>query len=395
MRLPMIRTLLMVMACLIAPCALTRSVQAAAPNTLSTEELADGWILLFDGETLFGWTAANKADWKAADGAITASEGDEGLLHTTAQWANYVLKVDYRIAPGGNSGVFLRTPPVVTDVKSEVYEVNITSADNAFPTGSLVQRQRAEAVDEDGAWHSLEITADGGRFQVTRDGKQILDATDPKPLGRGYIGLQFRFGQVEFRNIKLKPLGMKSLFNGKDLTGWKTYPDMKSVFSVTPQGEIHVRDGLGQLETVGQYGDFTMQLDVFVNGQGLNSGVFFRCIPGETMNGYECQIQNAFVDGDRTKPKDCGTGGIFRRQDARRVVSNDFEWFTMTIHADDRHFATWVNGYPVADWTDPRPKDNNPRKGLRLEAGTIMLQGHDPTTDLSFRNLRITEVPGR
>jgi hypothetical protein len=220
----------------------------------------------------------------------------------------------------------------------------------------------------------------------------VLDYTDPKPAAGGPIGLQFRTGKVEFRNIKLKPLGMRSIFSGKDLNGWKTYPDMKSRFSVTPEGWLKVKDGRGQLESEGQYADFTLDLEVFVNGKALNSGVFFRCIPGEQMNGYECQIQNGFLDGDRTKPQDCGTGGFFRRQSARKVVANDQEWFRLTLLADGPHMAAWVNGYQVSDWTDTRPANANPRKGLRLEAGTLMLQGHDETTDLSFRNLRIAEL---
>ena len=388
-----IRTTLLTLLCLTFGATLTVAGAAEKTNTLSPEEVADGWILLFDGETLFGWRPASKVDWKAADGVISADKGEQGLLRTTSQWGNYVLKADFRVAPGGNSGVFLRTPPVVTDVRRRAYEVNIAGADNPFPTGSLVERRRAESVPDGDGWRSFEITADGGRFLVKLDGKQILDYTDPKPLGRGYIGLQFRKGLIEFRNVKLKPLGMKSLFNGKDLAGWKTYPDMKSVFSVTPKGELNVKNGKGQLETAGRYGDFTMQLDVFVNGKALNSGVFFRCIPGETMNGYESQIQNGFKDGDRNKPADCGTGGIFRRQNARRVVANDFEWFSKTLHVDGPHVAVWVNGYQVSDWSDRRKPNKNPRRGLRLAPGTIMIQGHDPTTDLSFRNLRIVEVP--
>jgi len=113
------------------------------------------------------------------------------------------------------------------------------------------------------------------------------------------------------------------------------------------------------------------------------------------MNGYECQIQNGFLDGDRTKPQDCGTGGFFRRSDARKVVADDFTWFHMTLCADDKHMAAWVNGYQVSDFTDNRSPDANPRKGLRLEPGTIMIQGHDPTTDLSFRDLKIAETPQR
>ncbi len=370
--------------------------QAAEPNALSAEEIADGWILLFDGHTLFGWKAASKANWAVRDGAITANDGPEGLLCTTSQWGNYVLRVEFRAEKGANSGVFLRTSPQPTDVTTKCYELNIADPGaSEYPTGSFVQRKKAAGTFDTTTWRTFEVTADAGRFAVKLDGRPVLDYTDPKPLGRGFIGLQFRNGKVEFRNVKLKPLGAKSLFTGKDLSGWKTYPELPSVFTVTPEGWLNVKNGRGQLETAGQYADFTLRLDAFVNGKALNSGVFFRCIPGENMNGYECQIHNGFLDGDRNKPQDCGTGGFFRRQDARRVVANDFEWFTLTLHADGPHMAAWVNGYPVSDWTDTRPADPNPRKGLRLAAGTLMIQGHDPTTDLSFRNLRLAELPPR
>jgi len=400
MNIPRLAWWLLLAVCLVAGHGFqgTAAPAAGPHNTLTPAEIAEGWLLLFDGETLFGWKAASEANWNVTDGIITASEGKPGLLLTTSQFADYVLKCDFRAAQGTNSGLFLRTIPTPgrADLTTQCYELNIgSSAISKWPTGSMVQRQRVDGDPTGTDWQTFEVIADGGHFLVKLDGSQVLDYTDPKPLGRGFIGLQFASGKIEFRNIKLKPLGLKDMFNGKNLVGWKTYPEMKSRFTITPEGWINVKDGRGQLESEDQYADFTMQLDVFSNGKALNSGVFFRCIPGETMNGYECQIQSAYLDGDRTKPQDCGTGGIFRRQNARRVVSNDFELFKMTIHADGDHMATWVNGYPVTDWTDPRAPHANPRKGLRREAGTIMLQGHDPTTDLSFRNLRIRENPAR
>lgn len=368
----------------------------AAPNTLTGEELARGWILLFDGETLFGWQAASEADWSVVHGAITATKGEPGLLHTTAEFANYILKLDFRGVQGGNSGVFLRTTPDPTDVSQDCYELNLADPEvSDWPTGSFVDRKKSVPIGHSKDWRCLQVTADGGRFLVELDGQSILEYTDPDPVGRGRIGLQFRQGSIQFRNVKLKPLGAKSIFNGQDLSGWKEYPRMKSTFSVTPQGWLNVRGGRGQLETEGQYADFTLQLEVFVNGQALNSGIFFRSIPGEAMNGYECQIQNGYRDGDRTKPQDCGTGGIFRRQEARRIVADDFQWFYLTLHADGDHMAAWVNGYQVSDWSDTRRPHANPRKGRRLEAGTIIIQGHDPTTDLSFRNLRVAVLPPR
>ena len=57
--------------------------------------------------------------------------------------------------------------------------------------------------------------------------------------------------------------------------------------------------------------------------------------------------------------------------------------------------AVWVNGYQVTDWTDRRKPDENPRRGLRLGPGTIMIQGHDPTTDISFRDLKAGEMSSR
>ncbi|HEV7223282.1 MAG TPA: DUF1080 domain-containing protein [Pirellulales bacterium] len=367
---------------------------AEAPNTLSREEIAEGWILLFDGETDFGWKASGKANWKVADGAISVSDGEKGLFCTTSEFGDYVLKADFRAEKSTNSGIFLRTPARPTDPKSDCYELNIAADDNPFPTGSFVGRKKCDGGRTTGDWQSYEATADGGHFTIKLDGKRVLDYVDPKPVARGLIGLQLNSGPVEFRNVKLKPLGLKSIFNGRDLSGWKVFPGKQSKFSVTPKGELNVKNGPGALESEAQFGDFVLQLEVFSNGKHLNSGIFFRSIPGEFSNGYESQIQNGYKDGDRTQPVDFGTGAIYRRQKARKVVSNDFEWFSKTLVVSGDHVAVWVDGYPVTDWTDTRPPNANPRQGLRREAGTLILQGHDPTTDLSFRNLRAAETPG-
>jgi len=366
------------------------------PKPLTDSELADGWISLFDGQSLFGWKAHSKADWQVKDGAIFVSGGERGLLCTTVQFDNYVLKADFRAAKNTNSGFFLRTAPVLgmNDVATRCYELNIAPPDNPFPTGSYVTRQKGKTVPERaGEWQSYEVTVDGAKSTVKLNGEMVLEYTDPKPVGRGYIGLQLNEGQVEFKNIKLKPLGLAPLFNGKDLTGWKNHPESKSTFTANANGEIHVTStGRGVLESEKQFGDFVMQMEAISHAPELNSGMFIRSVPGEFANGYESQIHNGIKDGDRKQPKDFGTGGIYRRVPARVVVPNDKEWFYKTIVADGPHISVWINGYQVTDWTDDRKPDKNPRNGLRTEAGTLQLQGHDPTTDLSFRNIRAREL---
>ena len=377
------------------PAATKPAVPPPEPLPLSKEELAAGWIRLFDGSTLFGWQASSDADWQVVDGAIRVSQGTKGLLCTTTPFSNYVLSVEFRSAAGTNSGIFLQTPLSPQDPASDCYELNIADSDNPFPTGSLVKRQKAAGNFDSTDWQRYEVTVLGDTITVVLDGKQVLQYSDAKPLHRGLIGLQLNEGLVDFRDIKLKPLELKPLFNGQDLTGWKNYPDMASKFTVTEEGWLNVQDGRGQLETEQQLGDFVLQLECMTHAKNLNSGIFFRCIPGDVMMGYECQIHNGMKDQDPLKPKDCGTGGFFRRQDARRVVAEDLTWFHQTLIVNGPHMAAWVNGYQVSDWTDERPTHENPRKGLRLAAGTIMIQGHDPTTNISFRNLQASELPAR
>ncbi len=72
------------------------SADTAKPNTLTADEIADGWLLLFDGESMYGWEPSSKADWKVAGGVISVTSGEKGLLCTTSQWADYVFKVDFR-----------------------------------------------------------------------------------------------------------------------------------------------------------------------------------------------------------------------------------------------------------------------------------------------------------
>jgi Domain of Unknown Function (DUF1080) len=375
------------------------AARALSSAPLTSEEIADGWIRLFDGETLFGWKANNPDNnWQITDGVVHADKGEQGLLVTTTEFADYELRCDFRLAKGGNSGIFLRTSFQPKDPVTDCYELNMCDSHPKFPTGSLVGLVKPDrVVSGEEAWHTYRVITLGNRIDVEIDGEKILSYTDPRPTARrrGFIGLQKNVGKAEYRNVVLKPLLTSPLFNGKDLAGWRVVPGGKSQFTVEDSA-IHVKNGGGFLETESVWGDFLLQAEIRTNGKHLNSGIFFRAMPGTAKapsNGYEAQVHNAWKNDDRTKPVDFGTGAIYRRIPARRVVSNDFEWFTMTVAATGPHIGVWVDGEQVTDWTDPRMPSENPREGLRTKAGHFSLQGHDPTTDLSFRKLRAAELP--
>ena len=141
--------------------------------------LDDGWISLFDGETLFGWQPTGDAKWEVVDGEIRTNGDKPGFLMSTTEWGDYLLHVEFKAAERTNSGVFLQTPLEPTDPARDCYELNIAPADNPFPTGSFVGRQKVNdrkakwqpAADE---WHSFDVAVLGDEFAVRLDGKSVL-----------------------------------------------------------------------------------------------------------------------------------------------------------------------------------------------------------------------------
>ena len=146
------------------------------------------------------------------------------------------------------------------------------------------------------------------------------------------------------------------------------------------------------------YADFVLQLDARVfeqpGGRKGDSGIFVRGVPGTFLPGYEAQIYNGYDDNDRTLAANFGTGGLYPFFAARRVLPNDGEYFNLTFLARGRHLATWVNGYPVAEFDDARPVGSAMREGALLKAGPIILQSLAATSRTDFRKLRIAGYPG-
>lgn len=342
--------------------------KAAPASSLSKDEIAKGWIMLYDGQTPFGWTTDKEI---VIEDGILKLKG--GTLTSTSAFGDFELTIESKLNKGKAATLILN------------------GADYKIP-----------AKD---AWTTSKWSVDSkGDSHTVKTGK-AFEASKRPGASHTHIAIKVPTGsEFDVRSINLRPLSLKSIFNGKDLTGWKPLPGYKSVFTVTKAGEINVKNGNGDLQSDGQWKDFVLQLDIISNGDNLNSGIFFRSIPGEFWQGYEAQIRNEWQGHskdkqqnakpeDRTKPIDIGTGGIYNRQPTRKVVSSDHEWFTYTILADGPHIATWVNGYQTADYTDNQPEATSARKGRFLGKGVITIQGHDPTTDLSFKNIRITELP--
>ncbi len=381
-----------------APFAFEAEVYEASADDLLAARLpiaqtSEGWVRLFDGHTMFGWMLAGKANWRVEDGALTADRGESCLLSTTTKWADFELELEFQSEAETNSGVFLRSVLDPTDPKTDCFEINIAPPDNPFPSGSIVGRTKCDRYEGSAEnWHTMNLVCDGDNLTVKIDETLMCENTDAGSPRTGHIGLQFRSGAVRFRNIRVRPVGLEDLLDA-DLSRWKRYDDMPGEFSVNDELELIVDGGNQQLESKDSYGDFTLLTDYKMDDPLSNSGLFFRAIPGDVMMGYECQVNNAIVDGNPLQPADCGPGGIFRRQDARIVAGEPGRWNSILLKADGTHMATWVNGIQVTDVIDDRPADENPRRGARIKPGTLIVQGHDETTHAAYRKIAVKPSP--
>ncbi|MGL4550323.1 MAG: 3-keto-disaccharide hydrolase [Gemmataceae bacterium] len=330
------------------------AAEGEKPDALTPEEAAKGWLLLFDGETTFGWKIDGEA--KVEKGVLILGGTKPTTAVVTTSFPHCRVNVELEVQ--GKGAVTPVVAGVFTTVEGRTASLSELSTEGSSPSVPLAISVPAET-------------------------------------------------RVLVRKARVLPLAQTPLFNGIDLTGWKQFKGdpkrEKSKFTVA-DGVLTVKDGPGDLATQKLLDDFVLQFECKSNGKHLNSGVFFRAIPDQYQNGYEAQIQHDFtletpkkylVDeksgGKRevlSRARDFGTGAIYRRVPARKAAAKDGEWFTMTVVARGRHVATWVNGVQQVDWTDGRPPHDNPRNGYREKAGAVSIQGHDPTTDLSFRNLR-------
>jgi hypothetical protein len=225
----------------------------AADNVLTPQEKTQGWILLFDGQSLNGWTSANPAaasqgrgagrggaqkqakapaqpgtlpavgshprtcstpmgqapvvaggsHWEVAGGTLSPCGDPAGYLTTVESYKDFVLTVDFRTGEDTNSGVFIRSPE-----GNAGYEVQIWKAQPAgYNTGSIVATAKTTGEFQflPDQWNHYEITADGDHLLVILNGTKTLDVHDSQ-FSEGRIRLQYQKYPIEFKNIKLRAI---------------------------------------------------------------------------------------------------------------------------------------------------------------------------------------------
>jgi hypothetical protein len=225
------------------------AIETEAVNSLSDAEKADGWVLLFDGSTLNGWKRYGADEigplWTVEDGAIVCKgtglgEGSGamgGSLMTMKQYGNFELAVDWKISPGGNSGILYHvverpeykhdyeTGPEYQVVDDEGWKDGLLDAQKAGSNYDMHPAPANKKLRPAGEWNSSRIVYNNGHVEHWLNGEKVVEFEEGdadfqerykkskwveypgwNKFKTGSISLQDHGAPVFYRNIKLREL---------------------------------------------------------------------------------------------------------------------------------------------------------------------------------------------
>jgi len=235
---------------------LAGSVGAAeqAPNTLTKQEIKDGWKLLFDGKTTNGWRGAKldkfpEFGWSFENGELTVLEsgGAEsrhgGDIVTVDQYGNFELSVDFKLTSGANSGIkyfVVNIEPnrpgsaigleyqVLDDARHPDAKAGISGNRTLGSLYDLIPASADKPAKPIGEWNQARIVVDGKHVEHWLNGKKILEYERGSEAflahkaqskfknmpgfgetPQGHILLQDHGNRVSYRNIKIRVITPK------------------------------------------------------------------------------------------------------------------------------------------------------------------------------------------
>ena len=413
--------------------------RAQASRLLEEVLAAMGYRPLFNGHDLSGWrglagdppvlskmsaaelqTAVRKAGedmrnhWSVSAG-ILVFDGKGRNLCTERNFGDFDLLVDWKIAPGGDSGIYLRGTPQV-----QIWD----TAANPEGSGGLYNNQRhtskplKPADNPAGEWNAFRIVMIGERVWVFLNHEPVVDGVimenywdRNKPIDSfGPIELQAHGTPLWFRDIYIREIprdrigavalphagelaeGFTALFNGRDLSGWTG--DLKGYAAENGKIVVRPEHGSGNLYTVREYADFVLRFE-FKLTPSANNGLGVRApLQGDAAYaGMEIQILDDGSPVYRNLHPYQYHGSVYGIVPAARGRLRPVgKWNAQEVVMNGRRVTVILNGTVIVDADLDEAAadgavDGRPHPGLRNDRGHIGFLGHGSRVE--FRNLRI------
>lgn len=222
-----------------APAAAPASAEPA-PNTLTAEETAAGWKLLFNGQDFTGWRVYKKTDvpsqWAVEDGVMALTARGGGDIMTAEEYGPFELSLEWKISPNGNSGIIylVKEDPAAANTYNTGPEMQVLD-DAGHPDGKIPSHRAGALYDfaeptvaaakPVGEWNLAVVKYTGTSLEHWLNGQKVAEtsygddawrakvaATKFKDMplfgtfAKGHIALQDHGDKVWYRNIKIRPL---------------------------------------------------------------------------------------------------------------------------------------------------------------------------------------------
>lgn len=355
-----------------------------------------------------GWLADMRSHWSVKDGVLI-NDGQGVYLTTNKDYGDIELRLEYKTVAKADSGIYLRATPQVQiwdSTEKDKFAIGADKGSGGLWNNSPGTPGKDPLVRADkpfGEWNSVRIVQVGARTSVWLNEKLVVDnaimenywAREEPLYANGPVQLQTHGGEIQWRNIFVRELNadeankwlrehssgkFASLFNGKDLVGWKGATDNYEVVD----GAIQCKTGHGGvLHTTDEYADFKVRME-FQLPPGGNNGLAIR-YPGEGDTAYVgmCELQvldNTAAKYAKLDPRQyhgSAYGIVAAKRDFLRPVG---QWNYQEVTVKGSTIKVELNGSVIMDGDVSKVTEymaNSPHPGKDRPKGFFGFAGHN------------------
>lgn len=207
-----------------------REIGSAEANRWLRGKDPAGFKSVFNGRNFDGW-AGPVDNYEVKDGAITCKPGKGGTIYTKNEYANFVVRLEFKLPPGGNNGLAIRYPGTGNAAYDGMCECQVLDDHYEQATGEKIDPRQAHGSAYGmvaaqrgyqhpiGDWNYEVVTVKGSTIQVELNGTIILNADlatvsnymagsahPGKDRTSGHFGFAGHNDPVMFRNISIETL---------------------------------------------------------------------------------------------------------------------------------------------------------------------------------------------
>jgi len=204
-----------------------REIPAEEATKILTESNNEGFVDIFNGQNLDGWAGPTE-NYDVDSGVIRCKPGKGGTIHTEKEYADFVVRMQFKLPPGGNNGLAIRYPGEGDTAYKGMCELQVLD-NTASKYANLDKRQYHGSaygmvaahrgyLRPVGAWNFQEVTVNGSTIKVELNGTEILNAdlaTVTEFMGKpvtgkdrtsGHFGFAGHSAPVEFKAVQIREL---------------------------------------------------------------------------------------------------------------------------------------------------------------------------------------------